>query len=240
MHYIILLIFVAFAVATPTLVDDSGIRKTTYEPGEAIYLYLPEPGTLHVKIVDVSTGVVLLERTDTVARPGLYLIWALSSDTAEGTYKIYLLFNGQPYVYGFQIARRIPWQIYVVLAAAVATMVYLLWLYRDHLIPRLMATHVSYYLQLPNNHMVRINVPQATFGREFFLKIGVPPDVAKYISRSHFAIYIYRGRFYIQDLGSKNGTWLNGRPLKGTGPQPLRHGDIINVAQLLNLRFLAK
>lgn len=239
LHYI-LLILATFVVATPTLVDHFGVQKTTYAPGEAIYLYFPEPGTFQLKIVDVSTGVVLLERTGTAAGPGSYLIWALSPDTAEGTYRLYLLFNGQPYVYVIQIAKAIPWQIYVLATAAVATMLCLFWLYRDRLIPQFTVARTSYYLQLPNNYVVHITAPQAVFGRDFFLKIGVSPDMAKYISRNHFTIYIHRGRFYIQDLGSKNGTWLNGRPLKGSGPRPLRHGDVITVAQLLNLRFLAK
>ncbi len=47
-----------------------------------------------------------------------------------------------------------------------------------------------------------------------------------------------KGGFYIQDLGSRNRTWLNGRPIKGLNPQPLKHGDVINVAHVLSLRFL--
>ncbi len=43
------------------------------------------------------------------------------------------------------------------------------------------------------------------------------------ISRQHIRIYKESDLFYIQDLDSKNGTWVNGQQVKGT--RELRDGD---------------
>ncbi|NAZ32754.1 MAG: FHA domain-containing protein [Pyrobaculum sp.] len=241
MRYLLLLLLAVSAAAAPILApmitDQSGAAKTSFAPGETIYIYFPSSGTAHVEIVDTATGVVMLEKTIAVETPGLQPLWQLAPDTAEGTYRIYITFNGQPYVYSVAIATPIFWQPYLAVAAAVAAAGYLLWYRRARAVPRPRA-FPAYRLQLPNNYVVQINTSQTVFGRSFFVKLGVPEEVAKYISRNHFAIYAEGGRFYIQDMGSKNGTWLNGRPIKGLNPQPLKHGDVITVAQVLSLRFL--
>jgi hypothetical protein len=237
MRYLLLLFFAISAAAAPIVTDQFGTAKTSFAPGDAVYIYFPEPGTAQIKIIDVATGAVVLERTIDVKTPGQQLLWQLHPNTAEGTYRIYITFSGQPYVYSITIATPIFWQPYLVTAAAAVVAAYILWYYRAKLLPR-PHTPFTYRLQLPNNYVVQINTPQAVFGREFFMKLGVPPEVAKYISRNHFAIYAEGGRFHIQDMGSKNGTWLNGRPIKGLNPQPLKHGDVITVAQVLSLRFL--
>ena len=237
MRYLLLLLLVIFAGAAPAVTDQFGAVKSAFAPGDAVYIYFPEPGTAQVRIIDVATGAVVLERQIEVKTPGPQLLWQLSPNTAEGTYRIYITLNGQPYVYSITIATPILWQLYLLAAAAVATAAYVLWHQRARLMPRPRAL-LAYRLQLPNNYVVQINTPHAVFGREFFMKLGVPPEVAKYISRNHFAIYAEGGRFYIQDVGSKNGTWLNGRPIKGLNPQPLKNGDVITVAQVLSLRFL--
>ncbi len=236
MLVLLLLIFAFSTTATPTVVDQFGTAKTTFAPGDVIYIYFPEPGTAHVKIIDTATGAVVLDKTINVKTPGPVLLWSLPPNTAEGVYRVYVIFNDQPYVYPITIATPTPWQLYLLAATAAIASLYVLW----HRRPTLRRTTPSTYrLQLPNNYVVEINTPHMVFGRDFFLKLGIPQEVAKYISRSHFAIYAQGGKYYIQDTGSKNGTWLNGRPIKGLNPQPLRHGDVITVAQVLSLRFLA-
>ncbi len=56
------------------------------------------------------------------------------------------------------------------------------------------------------------------------------------ISRQHLRVYRDGDLYHIQDLESKNGTWVNGLPLKGS--RELRDGDEIHVALVIRLRFI--
>lgn len=56
------------------------------------------------------------------------------------------------------------------------------------------------------------------------------------ISRQHIRIYKETDFYYIQDLDSKNGTWVNGQQLKGT--RELRDGDEVHVALAVRIRFI--
>jgi len=49
----------------------------------------------------------------------------------------------------------------------------------------------------------------------------------KTLSREHTKFYIENGKFFVRDLESKNGTYLNGTPIKNT--QPLKAGDRVKV-----------
>lgn len=58
------------------------------------------------------------------------------------------------------------------------------------------------------------------------------------VSRRHARIFYREGRFWIEDLGSLNGTFVNRGPrLRPYQPVPLRHGDEIIVGKTF-LRFL--
>jgi pSer/pThr/pTyr-binding forkhead associated (FHA) protein len=66
-----------------------------------------------------------------------------------------------------------------------------------------------------------------TLGRDVNNAIVVDDPFA---SAEH-AILTYRGRsWYVEDAGSTNGTFRNGRPI--TGPSPLGFGDEIGVGQV--------
>lgn len=56
------------------------------------------------------------------------------------------------------------------------------------------------------------------------------------ISRQHIRIFKQGDMYYIQDLDSKNGTWVNGLQLKGS--RELHDGDEIHVALQVRLRFI--
>jgi hypothetical protein len=56
------------------------------------------------------------------------------------------------------------------------------------------------------------------------------------VSRHHARIYQQGGRYYLQDLGSKNGTHVNGYPL--TGSIVLTDGDELQVALAVKLIFI--
>lgn len=57
------------------------------------------------------------------------------------------------------------------------------------------------------------------------------------VSREHIRIYRSGDTYYIEDLDSKNGTWLNGSQLKGTSA-PLRDGDEIQIALAVKITFV--
>jgi hypothetical protein len=69
---------------------------------------------------------------------------------------------------------------------------------------------------------------EAVLGRDEDTEISVrDPEV----SRRHARISWQSGDYYVEDLGSTNGTFLNGALV--TSPQPLRSGDTIGVGQTL-------
>jgi FHA domain len=68
---------------------------------------------------------------------------------------------------------------------------------------------------------------------------GIRPDIdlskfdpASRISRRHARITSRGGQFYIEDLGSANGTTVNGRTrLKPQEPYPLVNGDVVKIGE---------
>ena len=45
------------------------------------------------------------------------------------------------------------------------------------------------------------------------------PD--RLVSRRHARLSYYNGRWYIQDVGSRNGTYVGGEDIRGRGPIPI-------------------
>jgi hypothetical protein len=85
---------------------------------------------------------------------------------------------------------------------------------------------------LPAKHLV-MEKDDITLGR------GEECDITldeRQISRHHIRIYKQGVKFFIQDLESKNGTWVNGIQLKGT--RELTDGDEIKVALLTTIQFI--
>jgi hypothetical protein len=74
---------------------------------------------------------------------------------------------------------------------------------------------------------------------------GIRPDIdlskfdpASRISRRHARITSRGGQFYIEDLGSANGTFVNGRTrLKPQEPYPLVNGDVVKIGET-TLKFV--
>lgn len=56
------------------------------------------------------------------------------------------------------------------------------------------------------------------------------------VSRRHAIIGVSADGFTVEDLGSANGTFINGRRLQPEAPTPIRHGDELKFGTLI-LRF---
>jgi pSer/pThr/pTyr-binding forkhead associated (FHA) protein len=69
-----------------------------------------------------------------------------------------------------------------------------------------------------------------TLGRTMENDIIVPDS---YVSRKHAKITYEGGGYLIEDVGSTNGTLLNGNEIKGLGKQALKDGDQIQLGTTL-------
>src|SRR5262245_3696785 len=65
-----------------------------------------------------------------------------------------------------------------------------------------------------------------TIGRELGNDITFPSPA---VSREHAAVTLRDGRWFLEDRGSFNGTFLNGTRLQPGTPLPLRHSDRIGI-----------
>jgi hypothetical protein len=75
--------------------------------------------------------------------------------------------------------------------------------------------------------------------REFFVGRGAECDIVlpeRQVSRQHIRLTREGAVYMLHDLGSKNGTHLNGRQM--TGSVPLKDGDQIQIALCVTLLFV--
>ena len=85
---------------------------------------------------------------------------------------------------------------------------------------------------LSNPHWV-IDRPEMVLGRDDGCDVVIP---VRQISRRHLRLMMEGGACVIEDLRSKNGTWVNGYRL--TGMRELEDGDEIRVAKDIRLRYV--
>jgi DNA-binding winged helix-turn-helix (wHTH) protein len=83
-----------------------------------------------------------------------------------------------------------------------------------------------------NQHWV-IDSDEVIIGRDDIADVVVPE---RQISRQHLRILRKDKQYYIEDLKSKNGTWVNGQRLEEL--QELYDGDEIHIALAIRLRFV--
>ncbi|HEY3416139.1 MAG TPA: FHA domain-containing protein [Armatimonadota bacterium] len=62
------------------------------------------------------------------------------------------------------------------------------------------------------------------FGRDASCTVSIPKNI---VSKRHARLYLRNGQWLVEDLGSTNGTLLNGQPV--TQPQPVAPGDYLTV-----------
>lgn len=85
---------------------------------------------------------------------------------------------------------------------------------------------------LSNPHWL-LDRAEMVLGREETCDIVIP---MRQISRQHLRIIMEGGSAVVEDLRSKNGTWVNGYRL--TGMRELEDGDEIRIAKDIRLRFV--
>lgn len=91
-------------------------------------------------------------------------------------------------------------------------------------------------LVLKNKHEFLIKDYERIFGREDFLGTALTDDLM-FIGKEHFKITKMDDGFYIEDLGTKNGTMVNGEDITGSGKVKLENEDEIMVAKTLKIRY---
>ena len=79
-----------------------------------------------------------------------------------------------------------------------------------------------------HSSVVTLDQDRVTLGRSTANQLSYPEDIG--LSRQHVALTYRDGQWTVEDLGSKNGTMLNGQKLEA--PSPFRPGDRIAAGHL--------
>jgi len=94
-------------------------------------------------------------------------------------------------------------------------------------------------LVLPNNNNIVVAGAEKIIGREDFLGV-IPTDKLLFIGKNHFKITNMEDGFFIEDLDTKNGTFLNQEKLTPFKKIRLNEGDEILVAGNLHIKYTEK
>jgi hypothetical protein len=92
-------------------------------------------------------------------------------------------------------------------------------------------------IALPNGMEIQLDVNGRVIGRADLART-LALDELGLISRRHFEVKTENEQFYIEDLGSANGTRLNGEEISGKGQVGLNDDDVIEPAGAVQLKFL--
>jgi hypothetical protein len=106
----------------------------------------------------------------------------------------------------------------------------------ERLPAELSSTAVGAKIALPNGVEIQLAGNSRVIGRgDLARALGI--DELGLISRRHFEVKYEEEQFYIEDLGSANGTRLNGEDISGKGPVSLYNDDVIEPAGVIRLKF---
>lgn len=72
---------------------------------------------------------------------------------------------------------------------------------------------------------IKLTSNRITIGRDPSNTLSLPED--PYVSRNHALITFEEGKFWVEDLGSKNGSKVNGAEILDR--EPIERGDIVTV-----------
>jgi hypothetical protein len=79
-----------------------------------------------------------------------------------------------------------------------------------------------------------IREDEITIGRGGECDLVLPE---RQVSREHIRVFRSGANFYLEDLDSKNGTWVNGKQVKNA-TVPLRDGDEIHLAMVVKITYV--
>jgi len=91
-------------------------------------------------------------------------------------------------------------------------------------------------IALPNGMEIQFAGNSRVIGRGDLARV-LSLDELGLISRRHFEVKYEDEQFYIEDLGSANGTRLNGEDISGKGPVSLNDDDVIEPAGAVLVKF---
>jgi serine/threonine-protein kinase len=99
---------------------------------------------------------------------------------------------------------------------------------------------LTYVLATPQGDRIRLKLPETIIGRSHPRHSAVPdidlvsfePELARTVSRRHCRIFCEDNVYYLEDLGSMNGTFLNGAALEAGVPTLLKDGDVVAAGQI--------
>ena len=91
-------------------------------------------------------------------------------------------------------------------------------------------------ISLPDGNSIRLASEEQVIGRADLARV-LSLDQLTLISRKHFQIKSNDEHFYLEDLGSANGTILNHKEISRKGPVELSDGDLIEPAGTISLEF---
>ena len=80
-------------------------------------------------------------------------------------------------------------------------------------------------ITIGRNDKSRQIYPTLDLSNDYGLRLG--------ISRLHAEIYYYDSRYHIRDLGSTNGTWVNGERVLPPESTPIEYGDSIRLGHMV-------
>jgi hypothetical protein len=96
---------------------------------------------------------------------------------------------------------------------------------------------------LPDFTAIMLEKNTTDIGRKHFEKVIKDASLLNLISNIHFQIFIENGKYFIKDVGSKNkgstnGTWLNGKKLNPLTNYEINDGDMINIGDTIEGKFV--
>jgi len=90
----------------------------------------------------------------------------------------------------------------------------------------------------PWEHVVTLDGSSMVIGRAEAAGVSIPIRGDQYVSRQHAEIVELEGEWAVRDLGSTNGTRLNGASLIGSQLKPIAAGDVIELGCCSKLTIL--
>lgn len=83
----------------------------------------------------------------------------------------------------------------------------------------------------PDQPSIEAHQSPVRIGREPGSTVRFSGDQAKVVSTRHAELRFEGGAWIVGDLGSRNGTYLNGRRLETKAPAPLKVGDVVRMGE---------